>query len=49
MAYVVPPPPNDWADPRTDIKRVLHSCDVFVDAGGLIYLTDYNAGLCILE
>jgi hypothetical protein len=25
------------------------SPDVFVDAGGLIYATDYNAGLCVLE
>ena len=29
--------------------RVIQSADVFVDAGGLIYATDYNAGLYILE
>lgn len=49
IAYFVPPPPDDWVDPRNDIKRVLHSCDVYVQRNGLIYLTDYNAGLYILE
>jgi hypothetical protein len=28
---------------------VIQSADVFVDAGGLIDSTDYNAGLYILE
>jgi hypothetical protein len=29
--------------------RVIPSADVFVDAAGLIYSTDYNGGLYILE
>lgn len=49
VAYFVPKPPTGWFDPRTDIKRVLHSVDVFVQADGLMYLTDYNAGLYILQ
>jgi len=28
---------------------VIQSCDVFVDKNGLMYVTDYNAGLYILE
>ena len=30
-------------------RGVIQSADVFVDASGLIYATDYNAGLFILE
>jgi hypothetical protein len=29
--------------------RVIQSADVFVDAQGLIYVTDNNAGLSIIE
>jgi hypothetical protein len=28
---------------------VIQSADVFVDAAGLVYCTDYNAGLYIME
>jgi hypothetical protein len=49
VAYFVPPPPKGWFDPRGDIKRVLHSVDVWVAPDGLMYLTDYNAGLYILQ
>ena len=37
------------ADTRPNRARVIQSADVFVDAAGLIYATDYNAGLYILE
>jgi len=36
-------------DPRPNRARVIQSADVFVDRNGLIYSTDYNAGLFILE
>ena len=49
IGYFVPPPPTGWFDHRTDIKRVLHSVDVYVQPDGLMYLTDYNAGLYILQ
>jgi len=45
----VPPAPARMADHRPNRARVIQSADVFVDAGGLIYSTDYNAGLFILE
>jgi hypothetical protein len=49
VGHFVPPPPTGWFDPRTDIKRVLHSVDVWVEPDGLMYLTDYNAGLYVLQ
>jgi len=49
VAYFVPPPPALWSDYRTDIKRILHSVDVWVEPDGLMFLTDYNAGLYILQ
>jgi len=45
----VPPAPVRMADHRPNRARVIQSADVFVDAAGLIYSTDYNAGLFILE
>ena len=49
VAYFVPPAPQRMFDPRPQSPQVIQTCDVFVDAQGLIYLTDYNAGLYILE
>jgi len=40
---------DNWLDTRPNRPRVAHSADVFVDAQGLIYVTDFNAGLHILE
>ena len=45
----VPPAPARMMDHRPNRARVIQSADVFVDANGLIYSTDYNAGLFILE
>jgi len=45
----VPPQPARLADTRPNRARVIQSADVFVDSAGLIYCTDYNAGLYILE
>ena len=45
----VPPAPVRMMDHRPNRARVIQSADVFVDAAGLIYSTDYNAGLFILE
>jgi hypothetical protein len=49
VAAWVPPAPTRMMDHRPNRARVIQSADVFVDAGGLIYSTDYNAGLFILE
>ncbi len=45
----VPPQPARLADTRPNRARVIQSADVFVDSAGLIYITDYNAGMYILE
>src|SRR5262249_26241027 len=44
--YFVPPPA---AEPGVDGSRDVSSGDVFVDSRGLMYVTDSNAGLDILE
>jgi hypothetical protein len=36
-------------DTRPGRPRVIQSCDVFVDTEGVLYVTDYNAGLHILQ
>lgn len=45
----VPPPPKEWVDPRPNRPVVLHSADVFVDRNGLCYVTDFSAGLYIVQ
>ena len=47
-AYV-PPNPTRILDHRPGIPPILHTNDVFVDANGLLYLTDMNGGLSIIE
>jgi hypothetical protein len=49
VAAFVPPPPSVMMDRRPNRPQVVQSCDVFVDASGLVYVNDYNAGLFILE
>jgi hypothetical protein len=45
----VPAAPTRMIDRRPGRPNVIQSADVFVDAAGLIYATDYNAGLSIIE
>lgn len=45
----VPPPPRTMHDPRPGRPRVVQTADVFVDAQGIAYVTDYNAGLYVLQ
>lgn len=45
----VPPPPAQMVDPRPNRAPVLHSADVHVDRNGLVYATDFNAGLSVME
>ena len=47
--FFVPPDPERMFDPRPNRPRVIQSCDCFVDAQGVMYLTDNNAGLYILQ
>ena len=49
VTYYVPPAPAKMYDPRPESAQQIQTCDVFVDRQGLLYVTDYNAGLYILE
>ena len=49
VAAWVPPAPARLVDPRPDRPQVIQSFDVFVDENALAYMTDYNAGLYILQ
>ena len=49
IAYYVPPNPEKMADPRPNRPKVLQTADCYVDRNGLMYLTDQNAGLNILQ
>jgi hypothetical protein len=47
--FFVPPPPEKLIDFRPNAAKVIQSCDVFVDVNGVMYMTDTNAGLYILQ
>lgn len=49
IAALVPPAPARLMDFRPDRPRVVDTTDVYVDRDGLIYITDMNAGLHVLE
>jgi hypothetical protein len=49
VGALVPPPPAKMIDPRPNRPRVMQSVDVFVDRNGIVYSTDMNAGLYIME
>ena len=49
VGYFVPPPPDRLVDQRPNPVKVIQSCDVYVDPNGIMYLTDTNAGLYILQ
>jgi hypothetical protein len=49
VASWVPPAPETMVDTRPDRPRVIQSFDVFVDERAVAYVTDYNAGLYILQ
>ncbi len=45
----VPPEPRRLVDRRPNRAKVIQSCDVYVTADGLIYSTDFNGGMYVLE
>jgi len=49
VGHYVPLAPQRLVDTRPDAPRVVQSGDLFVDREGLIFLTDPNAGMHILE
>ena len=49
VASWVPPAPAKLMDPRPNVARAAKSADLFVTRDGLIYVSDWNAGLNVLE
>jgi len=49
IASWVPPVPKKMIDPRPRVARNALTCDCYVTKGGLIFATDWNAGLHVLE
>ena len=49
VAHFVPPAPVCMVDPRPNRPQIIQSNDVYVAPDGLMYLTDVNDGLTILQ
>jgi hypothetical protein len=49
IASWVPPVPAKMIDPRPNVARCALTCDCYVTPEGLIFATDWNAGLHVLE
>jgi hypothetical protein len=49
VGFYVPPDPERMVDPRPGRPRVIQAADCYVDPNGLVYLTDSNVGLNILQ
>lgn len=49
IGYFVPPQPAKWMEPLRGRAKMRHTADLFVAEDGLMYVTDYDAGLYILQ
>jgi hypothetical protein len=49
IAYWVPPAPSRLVDTHTGVALAPQSCDVYVTPEGLMYVSDWNAGLHVLQ
>jgi hypothetical protein len=49
VASWLPPPPKRLIDPRPKVSLAAKTADVFVTKEGLMYVTDWNAGLHVLQ
>ena len=49
VAAFVPPTPERLVDGRLNRAKVIQSCDVLVTRDGVVYTTDFNGGMYILE
>ena len=49
IAYFVPPPPAKILDPRPGNSLAPQSCDINVQANGIMYMSDWNGGLHVLQ
>jgi hypothetical protein len=49
LAFWLPPAPAKLIDPRPNIALAAKTADIYVTQDGLIYASDWNAGLHVLE
>ena len=49
VAYWVPPTPEKLIDPRPNVALAAKTADIYVTPDGLMYVSDWNAGLHVLE
>ena len=49
VASWIPPTPAKLVDPRPNIALAAKTCDAYVTPEGLMYVTDWNAGLHVLQ
>jgi len=49
IASWVPPAPAKLIDPRPNVALAAKSADIYVTTDGLIFVTDWNAGLNVLQ
>ena len=49
IAYWIPPPPKRLLDPRPNVALSAMSCDCYVTPSGLMYVSDWNGGLNVLQ
>jgi len=49
VGFYVPASPERMVDPRPNRPQVIQCADCYVDPNGLMYVTDTNAGLHILQ
>jgi hypothetical protein len=49
LAYWVPPAPAKLIDPRPNVALAAKTADVYVTTDGVMYVSDWNAGLHVLQ
>jgi hypothetical protein len=49
VAAWIPPPPVKMFDPRPNVAKCAMTCDCYVTRDGLMYVSDWNAGMHVLQ
>jgi len=49
IGFWIPPVPKKMIDPRPNVAKCAMTCDCYVTPEGLMYVSDWNAGLHVME
>jgi hypothetical protein len=49
IAYWIPLAPERPIDPRPNVSLAAKTCDVYVTPEGLMFVSDWNAGMHVLQ